>query len=69
MNNKETVELSETNRYYLRKEFSDMPEITEVTRQDNLTRFIDDVRLNNGLYMTDKEKEEYISESLERELP
>ena len=69
MNNKGTVELSETNRYYLRKEFSDMPEITEVTRQDNLTRFIDDVRLNNGLYMTDKEKEEYISESLKRELP
>lgn len=53
--------------------FTDFPmtgEITETVKKENIKRtFTGGVRINNGMYHTDKEIEEYRKSSLERKLP
>lgn len=53
--------------------FTDFPmtgEITEAVKIKNVKRtFTGGVRINNGMYRTDKEIEKYRKSSLERKLP
>lgn len=45
-------------------------QITEAVKQNIRNKQArGNIRLANGMYRTDKEKEQYIKESLERELP
>lgn len=61
---------SEPNRDYLWEDFPDMPVITTEVRAQNSKRvFTGGVRVNNAMYRTDSEKEEYIINSLDRKLP
>lgn len=60
----------EIKKKYITIEFPDKIEITEEVRAQNIRRiFTGGVRVNNGMYRTDAEKEKYIRESLERKLP
>lgn len=58
------------NRKYLYADFSDFSEITDETREKNASRvFTVGVRINNSMYRTNKESDEYIKKSLLRRLP
>lgn len=55
---------------YIYEDFGRLEPITDKTRQENAPRiFTGGVRINNGMYRTDKETEEYIEKSLARKLP
>lgn len=53
--------------------FADFPEFSEITdevRAENMARvFTGGVRINMGMYRTDKETEEYIMSTLTKKLP
>lgn len=66
-NKKGTIKI---NKKYLYQDFPKMPEITEEVRKENLARkFTGGVRINNGMYRTDREYDEYMEKSLNRKLP
>lgn len=70
MKNTETELKSYINSDLIFMDFGEFPEITEETRKKNMLRvFTGGVRINNGLYRTDAETEEYIENSLKRKLP
>lgn len=51
-------------------DFPSMKEITEKVKDENKSRvFTGGVRINNGMYRTDKQMKTYVEESLARELP
>lgn len=51
-------------------DFPDFSEITEEVRAENASRiFTGGVRINMGMYRTDKETEEYILSTLSKKLP
>lgn len=55
---------------YLYADFSDFPEITDDIREKNSKRiFTGGVRINNSMYRTKHETEQYIKKSLKRKLP
>lgn len=55
---------------YIYQDFGDLAPITDEIRDENAPRiFTGGVRINNGMYRTDKETEEYIEKSLARKLP
>lgn len=55
---------------YIYQDFGRLEPITDKTRQENAQRiFTGGVRINNGMYRTEKETEEYIEKSLARKLP
>ena len=66
-NKKGTIKI---NKKYLYRDFPKFPEITEEVRKENLARkFTGGVRINNGMYRTDREYEEYMETSLNKKLP
>ena len=55
---------------YLFADFNDFSEITDEVKNENVVRmFTGEVRLNQGMYRTSKETDEYIEKSLMRALP
>lgn len=55
---------------YVFADFSDFSKITDAVRKSNATKiFTGGVRINNSMYRTQEETDEYISRSLMRELP
>jgi hypothetical protein len=55
---------------YIMLDFSDFSEITQEVVEDNKKRtFTGGVRIQQGMYRTTKEADEYIRKSLERVLP
>lgn len=51
-------------------DFPEFPEITDEVRAENMSRvFTGGVRINMGMYRTDKETEEYIMSTLTKKLP
>ena len=61
---------SKINRKYLFEEFKKFPEITDKVRSDNIFRvFTGGVRINNGMYRTQSETDQYIRSSLMKKLP
>lgn len=58
------------NRDIVFADFPEFPEITDEVRAENMARvFTGGVRINMGMYRTDKETEEYIRSTLSKELP
>lgn len=55
---------------YIFADFKDFSEITADVRKSNAKRrFTGGVRINNGMYRTKEETDEYITKSLMRKLP
>lgn len=55
---------------YVYADFMDFAPITEEVRKKNASKiFTGGVRINNGMYRTQKETERYIKKSLARKLP
>ena len=55
---------------YLFADFNDFSEITDEVKNENVVRmFTGGVRINQGMYRTSKETDEYIEKSLMRALP
>lgn len=58
------------NERYIFADFSDFSEITDEVRRSNADKiFTGGVRINNSMYRTQEETDEYISRSLMRKLP
>ncbi len=55
---------------YIYQDFGGLAPITDEVRNENASRiFTGGVRINKGMYRSDKETEEYIEKSLARKLP
>lgn len=58
------------NKEIIFKDYTDTPPITDAIKKENMNRtFTGGVRINNGLFRTKEEHEEYRAVSLARELP
>lgn len=67
---KEREKIMLKTRDLLFSDFPKMREITEEVKRENKKRiFTGGVRINLGMYRTDKEMQEFIKKSLERKLP
>lgn len=65
--NKRTCRINEK---YVFADFSDFSSITEAVRASNASKiFTGGVRINNSMYRTEAETDEYINRSLKRKLP